>query len=477
MNAPVLWSVFPALAAFALYSLRRWERMVHIASGLIALLLAALAWGLPLNQPINLGLGLSLLALRIGDTWVLLGTRFITQNSDRPVLVLFYISAAFWTGGAYFARTHRVFVPASLGIAALLSAALTSSSIPVTILLLELAVLLCIPVLSQPGDPTRRGALRFLIFQTLGGALILFANTALNALLSSTTEPARLLPAAFIMALGFALVIGVVPFHTWMPMLAEETHPYAASYVFFLLPTAVAILAIDILLHASPSGAITAGIPGLFAILQYGGVLMVLAGGAGAAFDRHLGRILGFAAISQIGNTLLAASLNDQPGRLTPLISILFIQLVPQALGLAIWALALSSLRAHHPELRFRHVQGAMRRLTLICSALVLAQFSLAGMPLLASFPVYFTLWSQLALRSLALALATLAGTTGLFVAGLRTLAVLLQAPEDEPWRIAARGLQVILLGGGIFLLLFAGLFPQIYIPTLTRMAILFGGE
>jgi formate hydrogenlyase subunit 3/multisubunit Na+/H+ antiporter MnhD subunit len=213
---------------------------------------------------------------------------------------------------------------------------------------------------------------------------------------------------------------------------------------------------------------------GTFTALQYAGVLLALAGGIGAAFDRHLGRILGFAAVAQIGMTLLAISLNNLPGRATPLIGIYFSQLVPQAIGLAVWGLALAILRFYLPELSFAAVSGAARRLPVAAMTLVMANLSLAGLPVLASFPVYAALWSSLSQRSLSVVLLCLIGCGGVFLAALRSLANLVAAPDEAPWNISESRLQVVLLVVGASLLLIIGLVPQFYMPILTSMAITF---
>jgi NADH-quinone oxidoreductase subunit N len=471
MSALVVWSLIPAVFALSLYSLRRWQKTIHLTGALFALLLAYLAWQLPIGEPVALRLWSGFPVFTIDQVQTIYGNRFTLDNSTRPVLILLYLGVAFWIGGAGPARTHRLFAPLGLMLTTVLIAALAADSVSSAAMLVAIAALVSVPLLSSPGKPAARGVSRYLIFQIAGMCLILFADALLTiATTPGETSQPSLIPAMLTLSLGFAMILAIVPFHTWLPMLAEETNPYAAAFVFFLLPNAVALLALEILSRYA-----LLGLPAnTYITLQYAGVLMVLAGGIGAAFNHHLGRVLGFAAVAQIGMTLLAISLNDQPGRATSMIGVYFSQLAPQAIGLAVWSLALTIFRFYEPELSYSAVRGAARRLPVAALTLVVANFSLAGLPLLASFPVSYALWSILSQHSLNVALLSIIGCGGVLAAGLRSLAALISTGGETDWRISENRLQVILLLAGAGLLVLAGLFPQLYMPLLTNMAITF---
>lgn len=507
MNSLVIWSLIPGLAAVILYALRRYARGIYWAGIAISLVLAWLAWVLPIGELVILRLWTTLPGFRIGGSLAVLGGGFSLGETSRPALAMLYLSAAFWFGGAYLARTHRLFVPLGLAIAALMSAALGAEAASTAGLLFALVALLCVPLLSPPGEALRRGILRFLVYQIGGVCLILFADAALASFSASETAP-DLLAALLTMTLGFALLLAVVPFHTWMPMLAERGNPYTAVFVFYVIPSSAGFLVFQLLLRLASTGLA----PAILAILQYGGVLMVLFGGVGAAFERHLGRIAGFAAISLVGMILLAISLNDTVGRTTVVVGIFFAQLFPAGISLAVWGLALSILQPLLQDLHFRNARAAGRRMPVASVALVMANLSVAGLPLLAGFPVYVSLWTQLGARSLTVTMLSLIGNIGLMIAALRSLAVLMMFPEErepepeqaapvpasEPaataptirletkkpdrflplpgLKISETRVQVLLLAAGIAVLLLGGLFPQAYFPTLTSMAIQFAG-
>lgn len=470
MSAPFLWIIIPGLFATGLYILRRWKNAVHLAGFLVALFLAWLAWQLPIGEPISLRLWVGFPSWKVGETLIVFGRRFVLDNASRPALIMIYLGIAFWFGGAYSAHTEQLFIPLGLGIASLLTASLAVKPSYYAALIIEAAALVSVPILSPPGKPVKRGVLRFLVFQTIGMCFILFADWSLPLLEIESSNPNALSPNTLLIGLGFALIIAAFPFHTWVPMLAEEAQPYSAAFIFYILPTAILFLVIEYLNRYTQLGIY----PLMYPTLRAFGVMMVLTGGVWAAFERHLGRIFGFAAILQIGMALLAVSLGDAAGQGSPLRGIFFAHLVPQGVGLALWALALRAIQSRGNELGFSDVRGLARRLPIATSCLVLANFSLAGLPLLASFPVDVALWSALTQRSLGMAVLSLLGNACLLAAGIRTLFVSVTGSSQEGWQISERGLQVTLLVLGGVLLFVVGLMPQWFFPSLTDMALIF---
>jgi formate hydrogenlyase subunit 3/multisubunit Na+/H+ antiporter MnhD subunit len=198
---------------------------------------------------------------------------------------------------------------------------------------------------------------------------------------------------------------------------------------------------------------------------------MVFFGGLWAAFQSHLGRMMGYAVVVEIGLSLLALGAGAPTGDMNPLLNNFFSLLLPYGLALAVWALALVTIRTVAPDLRFRSVMGIARNLPLASSALFLAHFSMAGFPLLAGFPVQLSLWENLAGRYPFIAIEALFGIAGLMVGGLRTLAVLVMGPAGQEGQASETWDQVSLLGLGMIALLLVGLMPQWFLPFMTNLA------
>lgn len=470
MSAPLLWIALPALACLVLYPLRRWYRSTIIAGVVVALLLGVLALLLPIEEFTRLGPW----TFKMGSTLELLGRRFVLTDLDRPLLAATYLLAAFWFAAAYAARAGRNFVPLGLLITAALVAASAVEPFLYAALLIELAVLASVPILAAPGRPAGRGVLRFLTYQSLGMPFILLTGWMLTGVEASPGELTLITRSTTLLAFGFLLLLAIFPFHSWMPMLGEEAHPYPAAFVFLMLPWMVTLFGLGFLDRYSW----LRNTSGLAELLQMAGLLLVLAGGAWAAFQRHLGRMLAYAVMVETGLSLLAISL---PGGLT----LHFAMLMPRSAALGVWALALSRLRSAQKlspptDLSFDAVRGLGRRLPIAAGGLVLAHFSVAGLPLLAGFPVRLALWRELSGQSGLIAALVLLGSVGLLAGGLRTLAALVASPQQESQekieggRLFRQPVQVFLAVGALVLLLI-GLMPQWFLPAIAGIAQAFG--
>jgi NADH-quinone oxidoreductase subunit N len=462
MSAPQIWILFPLIAAAILYPFRRWEKAVAAAGTIIASGLAFLAWKTPLEVLINLGPWY----LRIDDTFFVLGRRFVIDPSDQPIIALLFLAVAFWLGGAYFAQAGRSFVPFGLAITAVFVAGLTVEPFLYSALLIQMAALLCIPLLASPGRKTGPGTLRFLTFYTLGTPFLLFTGWMLAG--SEVTPPNMelVLQAGILLALGFCFLLAVFPFHSWIPMLTEDTHPYAAAFVFFLLPGFASLVGLGFLERY----AWLRNSPNVYLLLQAAGVLLIFTAGLSAAFQKHLGRILGYAVLVDIGMTLLVISIAKElpvgpflGSKNTGISLSMFIYLfITKGLALGLWALALSNIKAQAGDLSYRTVQGMGRSHPFTALGIVLGTFSIAGFPLLAGFPVRLALFEVMAPTAATGVFWAALGSAGLIIAGFRSLAVLVMGQDETFWQVNERLSVSILITIASAVLFVVGIAPHL---------------
>jgi formate hydrogenlyase subunit 3/multisubunit Na+/H+ antiporter MnhD subunit len=155
-------------------------------------------------------------------------------------------------------------------------------------------------------------------------------------------------------------------------------------------------------------------------------------------------------------------------------VEITFLLIIPRGLELAVWSLSIAAVKQNAESLRFSAVQGLARAYPIAVAALVLANLSTIGFPLLAGFPPRLALWEELARQSLGNAFWILIGILGLLTGAVRTLAVFVMAPENTPWKLTESWVQSIMLGVGVIGLFVIGLFPQLMQPFLTSLPAMF---
>jgi formate hydrogenlyase subunit 3/multisubunit Na+/H+ antiporter MnhD subunit len=350
-----------------------------------------------------------------------------------------------------------------MAIIALFTAAIAVEPFLFAAILIELAVLLSIPILAPPGKVPGRGILRYLTFQTLGMPFILIAGFLLIGLENSPGEPIYIAVAIASLAIGFALLLAVFPFYTWIPMLAEESHPYPTAFIFLLLPTGILLLGLNFLdtftwLYENPNSE---------PLLQVVGAVMVVTAGIWAATEKNIARMMGFAVLLDIGFSLLAISLSlrseDETYRI-----LFFTGLVPRGLSLGVLALALSSLIGKVRSFELDDVRGLAKIYPVNSIAIVAAIFCFVGLPLLAGFPIKLGVIEGLSGQSLAIAIWVVLGAFGLLVGGIRASLAMVSEEAETLESLPISRVLIIFLVIGVALLFLIGLLPNLLLKVIT---------
>ncbi len=460
MSAPVIWILIP-LVAGALILFFVPERLSAIVGGAVATVLALVA----MIFPIDTALLISTLSIKISASVQVFGRNFSLNTADGTLLVIIYGLAALWFFGTQASGIANRFVSLGLIIVALLTASIAVEPFLYAALLIEMAAMLVIPLLVPQYQKPGRGVIRFIIYQTLAMPFILFAGWMLTGVEASPGDIGLTTQAGAMLGMGFAFLLGIFPLYNWIPMLGKEASPYVTGFLLWALPTFTVIFALGFLdrytwIRTSPQ---------LSGAIQLAGVIMVASAGLFAATQKHIGRIMGYAAIAETGLLILAMGL-----RSAEIVNVTFLLLIPRGLELAVWALGLSVIKREAFSLQFSEIRGLARKYPVAVIAIILAHLSMTGFPLLAGFPPRLAIWQELASQSLVTSFWVFLGLLGLLVSAFRTLAVFVMAEEKTAWSWNESWIQAGMLTIGVIGLFILGLVPQVMQPFLSKLPALF---
>jgi NADH-quinone oxidoreductase subunit N len=441
--------------------LLRNPKVITLIACIFTFFLTLAAWLLPVDTILTIGNW----SFKLTPSLNILGRSLVIGPSDLSLLALIYGSAVAWFAAASATQSARTLNSLGLAIVALLVAALAVEPFLYAALLIEMAVLLSIPLLSSPGKFSGKGIIRFLIFQTLAMPFILFSGWLLAGIEANPGDLGLVQQAAILIGLGFTFLLAIFPFHSWIPLLTEESTPITVGFILWMFPTVTLFFGLGFLDHYSW----LRDAPALNNILTTVGLLMVVSGGILAAFQQHLGRIMGYAVIMETGFSILTINL----GRIVGL-NIFFMLLVPRILCLVVWGLSLNILKEHSSSLFLGDIKGLVRYSPFATSGLVVANLALAGIPLLAGFPPHEAIWEGLASASFPTVIWVLIGNLGLFFSAVRVMLAVSAATEGAQWESRETGAQRVLLSIGFLAVLLLGLFPQWVLPLWTKLPAIF---
>jgi NADH-quinone oxidoreductase subunit N len=460
MNAPTLWIILPITLGIFLLLIDN-QRFLSLVGGSIAIILASIAQFVPIEVALRVGS----FSLKIDSGLTILGRSLVIPATEGSLLALIYGAAALWFFGAEASRSATRLVPLGFMIIALMVASIAVQPFLYAALFIEMAILLAIPMLTSISRAPGRGVVRFLIYQTLAMPFILLAGWLLAGVEASPGDLALTAQSAAMLGMGFAFLLAIFPLYSWIPLLIEENSPYIVGFLLWILPTITIIFGAGFLdryswLRSSPQ---------LILALRYVGLLMVVTGGAFAAFQRHLGRIMAYGSIAETGFSLLALSLDLRLG-----IPILFLLIPARALGLAVWSLSLTIIKQNVESMRFGVARGILHVTPLAGAGMIVATLSAGAFPLLAGFPSRLALWEGLSRDSLSAALWMAVGLVGLLISAFRSLAVISMADEYTGWTLRETPTQMTMLGLGMIGLFLLGLFPQTVQFFLANLPLMF---
>ncbi len=261
-----------------------------------------------------------------------------------------------------------------------------------------------------------------------------------------------MIDASVILGIGFAFWLAVFPFHTWVPMMTQENHPYVAGYILSIQPLVILILMVDYL-----NGFVwLRDTAVLYAVLRTVGTVMVVTGGIWAAFQLDLRKLFGYIIIIENGFALVSIGLKSDPA-----LTLLYTSFIPRLAALAVLALALALIVQRGPELEYSQLKGYGRQYPVTTAAILISAYSMLGFPILAEFPSRLGVMEITAGTSQNTFIWLMIGTLGLFFAITRLASILL-GNSGQKWSLGERPVEILLLFAGILVLLAMGIFSQL---------------
>lgn len=470
---PLFLLVLPLALAPVVYLLRRWRLSAAFLASATTLIMAGLCLGLPLDRPVS-AFGWK---VALGEPMMVLGREFALELAGGLTLGFIYLIATVAFLFAWRVSQGGLFLPLGLIILSLLSAAVMIRHFLFAVLFLWIASIITVFIIQSDRRGPRRGTLRYLVMVSLAIPPLLITTWLVDLQAINPDNLALLRYAAVLLAIGFAILLAVVPFHGWVSAVAADAPPVVAAFVL----TAINAVVLLLMLNFLQSYPWLSEDLQVFGLLRLGGLLMAVVGGLLAFAQRDFSRLLGYAVLGDMGCTLVALGVAS-PAALTAAL----LQVAHRSVGLMLSAMGLAVIRHRAGSDSFanpstdlrqgsgqgsgRRLAGVARRLPISTAGLVLGGLSLAGMPLTAGFPSRWAIYRLYHSSAPSLALAMLLSGAGVAFGYLRGLSTLL-SPPTEPGVKREPFIASLIVLGMIILCLGLGLRPQWLLLPVQRMA------
>jgi len=459
LSTPILFVLFPFFMAILSGVFFQRRVLNLLLTSLTAITLALVAALLPESLSISIGP----VSILFNESLGFLGRQIMLTHEILPFIAFSYAVTGLWLLFSTIPVVPEFFRSVSLVITALLTAAVGVEPFLYAALLIELAILVSILILSPAEEKTTGGILRYLSLQTMAMPFILLAGWLLTGVETLPPDSPLVTQSMIVLGLGIGLLLGVFPFHSWVPMISQQANPTVTSFIFFIINTSILVFGFNFLDRYT----FLREFQSIDIFLRIFGSTMIIIGGIWTAFQDNLKRALGFSVLTEIGFSLLCVGLFDQGG-----LYWLFLLFPARAISLWLWGYSLTLIEQNSDSLTIQDLQGFARRFPILTLGLLVAQLSLAGLPLFASFPSKFTILTAVFESNPLMGIWSFFGNLGLFLFTFRTLSVLVTPNNDstsQNWSINERRKAYLPILVIIFILILLGLFPDTFLANLTK--------
>ncbi len=490
---PIVLVAIPLLLAAALQLLRRWTALMAwfaaAAAGFLGLFVALV----PLDRAVAFqGVGIVL-----GQPLVLLGRAMVIDPADKLPLTFIYLTTAGLFVIAWRLLPHSNFFPTGLMMMTLLAGALMVEQVVYTALLVEMAAILAIFSLHEPSHARRtaapaanspaetvlatgtgktpdaaasppviyggraKGGLRYLAYTTLALPGLLITQLLLELFAIFPNDSGLLKSATVLLTLSFAILLGAIPFQSWLSTVAMDGSPPVVTFLFTVNIGTVWFMLLAYLesynwLSAEPFFGPLATIMGL---------LMMILGGVLAASQRRLGRLVGYATLVDNGAMFVALGTRQVTG-----LALTVMMLIARPLALGLMTIGLDGLRRlGDGDDSAQSMEGGAWQAPWRAVAFIVGGVAMAGFPLSLGFAARWGLFRLMVAEDLFQAVLALFGSAGVMmgvIGAVRTL--LTHTPQRRYARFVEDRVVLVLILILIVATLGFGIVPQ----TISHLAL-----
>ncbi|MBN1487369.1 MAG: hypothetical protein JW981_06965, partial [Anaerolineae bacterium] len=299
---PLLILGIPATVAVILQLLRRWTVLSAWLSALTAASLGFMIAFFPLSGVVSLGS----FNIEMGSPFIILGRVLLIEAVDQLPLGFLFFTAASLFILAWRLLPHSNFFPIGLGMTTLLAGVLIVEQVVFAALLVEMAAILAVFPLHEPGEAGSHiqrtgshalGGLRYMAYASLALPGLMVTQLLLDMFAIFPNDTGLLNTAAALLIVSFAILLGAVPFQSWLSMVAVDGSPPVVTFLFTANIGVVWFMLLAYLESYAWLGKLSIIGP-LFTVV---GLLMMVMGALLAASHRRLGRLVAYATLVDNG--------------------------------------------------------------------------------------------------------------------------------------------------------------------------------
>ena len=280
-------------------------------------------------------------------------------------------------------------IPFGLIFSAFLLAAVSVEPFLYSALIIEIAVILSIPLIMDVKNKNKKGIIRYLIYQTLAMPFILLSGWFLAGGEINPVNQEQLIQATLLLGLGFFFWLAIFPFHSWVPMVFEETDPINSGYILLLLQTFSFVLIIKYI----NGFAWLRNYAVFFQALRFLGIVMAVFGSLGFFFQKNIRKMIGYELLHSVGVILISIGLSYSRG-----VGLFSFLIGSRLVIFPLLFFSTSCLVQKDENLTVFNFGKIVQGNPIAGAAFIFSMLSLAGMPLTVGFPPLQTIYQFLAI-------------------------------------------------------------------------------